>query len=547
MERSGPDSAYSPSAADRQLARSVLAVFVVAAAVAIAGPLLSWRSDLAQLRELFHVRLAQSADAGAQALSQHLRLLEAELLRLGRRPEVDPRDETGDPERVLLDFAHHESALFGGVWVLDAYGQVVWSEPPDLFHPEREAVARSAVAQVMASRRAVVSVEPGASALLVTVPVVREGRVVGAVAGLADAAAGVVPLGPRGEGIEHALIDGLGRVLTPGALPEPGQVARGGALAGRPVSLDGGHVAAVAQVLGTELAVVAIADEESLTGPARQRFLLQLLLIGLLQIGAVLLLTFYLRRTYARFVAIERAALEQRRLAELGGAASLIAHEVKNSLNGLQAAAALLGGGPEQALPMRTLRGQIDRLRHLASSLLSFGRPAEPRLFPVSLGALVSEVVQGLATLPEAGEVEVEVAQGPLVELACDPLLATTALDNIVRNAMEAAVQAKDLGRIRNPRVSVRMERDELQARVVVEDNAGGVAREVEARLFEPFVTSKAKGIGLGLSMARRALEQQGGELTYERGAGGSRFVARFPLAGGVEAPAAGGERAVTG
>ena len=47
----------------------------------------------------------------------------------------------------------------------------------------------------------------------------------------------------------------------------------------------------------------------------------------------------------------------------------------------------------------------------------------------------------------------------------------------------------------------------------MVEDNAGGPPPDVEARLFEPFVTAKPKGIGLGLSMARRAMEQQGGSL----------------------------------
>ena len=64
---------------------------------------------------------------------------------------------------------------------------------------------------------------------------------------------------------------------------------------------------------------------------------------------------------------------------------------------------------------------------------------------------------------------------------------------------------------------------------MVVEDNAGGPASDVEAHLFEPFVTGKSKGIGLGLAMARRALEQQGGTLAFERGTAGSRFIARLP------------------
>ena len=58
-----------------------------------------------------------------------------------------------------------------------------------------------------------------------------------------------------------------------------------------------------------------------------------------------------------------------------------------------------------------------------------------------------------------------------------------------------------------------------------VEDNAGGPPPGVEDRLFEPFVTTKPKGVGLGLSMTRRALEQQGGRLSFARIPGGSRFT----------------------
>ena len=63
-----------------------------------------------------------------------------------------------------------------------------------------------------------------------------------------------------------------------------------------------------------------------------------------------------------------------------------------------------------------------------------------------------------------------------------------------------------------------------------VEDNAGGPPAELESRLFEPFSTLKAKGIGLGLVMARSAMEAHGGALIFERVPGGSRFTARFPV-----------------
>jgi signal transduction histidine kinase len=65
---------------------------------------------------------------------------------------------------------------------------------------------------------------------------------------------------------------------------------------------------------------------------------------------------------------------------------------------------------------------------------------------------------------------------------------------------------------------------------LAVEDNAGGVDPDLEPRLWEPFATARAKGIGLGLPMARAAVEAHGGSLTYTRLPEGSRFNLRLPL-----------------
>lgn len=107
------------------------------------------------------------------------------------------------------------------------------------------------------------------------------------------------------------------------------------------------------------------------------------------------------------FLDLESRAQRQEKLAALGGASLLIAHEVKNSLNGLNAAASLLALGGDAALPSQTIRGQVDRLRHLASSLLQFARPAQPQRVPTALEPLVSATVEGMRALPEVEEVDV--------------------------------------------------------------------------------------------------------------------------------------------
>jgi signal transduction histidine kinase len=216
-------------------------------------------------------------------------------------------------------------------------------------------------------------------------------------------------------------------------------------------------------------------------------------------------------------------------LAALGGAASLIAHEVKNSLNGLGAALAMHGTGADPALATRTMRSQIDRLRHLAASLLAFGKPQQAQRVPTELRQLLATVIESLRDLPEADEVAVQLADGPSLRIDCDPLFLSTALDNLLRNAIEAGAAAKDTGRVTSPRVSASITLADGQACIAIEDNAGGLPAGLHERLFEPFVTGKPKGIGLGLNMAFRAVAEQGGQLAYQPTEQGSRFLVTLP------------------
>jgi len=292
------------------------------------------------------------------------------------------------------------------------------------------------------------------------------------------------------------------------------------------LTLEGGQFVAAAPVGSSGLHLMLLAREDPLLAPLRSRFIWQFALISAVQLGAVLMLAVFIRLVYRRFLQLEAQARRQERLADLGRASSLIAHEIKNSLNSINAAVTLLADASEASAPAGVLRGQVDRLRHLGTSLLQFAKPAAPRLQVIRLAPLVTETVDGLrATLPEAADVTVSSALDPELEAACDPLLLTTAVDNLVRNAIEAAAAARDTGRTKEPRVTITLTTAEDRARVTVEDNAGGLSPEAEAKLFEPFATSKSKGIGLGLSMARRAVEDQGGQLSFERGEHGLRFM----------------------
>jgi len=536
------ESRRSPAGreADQRLGRSVLVGLVAVGVIALVGPLLTYLNEVRETQRLLRARVAREASVYAEALALHFGTLEHELERLASRPQVDLLDENLQPERELLEFTHHNSPFFSAVLFLDGSGVPVWSEPRGVLPPTTRAQDRWFQRLLRTDRPVVDALEPGSRSFVVAAPVMRAGRISGAVVGLVDASKRGLPGGrATTEGSMLVVSTDRGDVLLPatppvwtGAAGFPGRLEdllrRGRAetteLSGKP------EYAAAAQVGDTGLRLLLVVEETPMLAPVRWRFLWQMLLVLVGQTVTVVLFSWFLRRTYLRYREMDEALDQREKLAALGQAASLIAHEVKNSLNGMKAAASMLTADGDRTLPVRTMRGQIDRLSHLATSLLNFGKPARAQLSLTPVGQLVSEAVESLRVLPEAEEVEVTSDLDTSLQVRCDPLLLATALDNLLRNAMEAAVAAKDLGRQTHPRVRITTRRVDGAVRVEVEDNAGGPPPGFEAGLFQPFVTTKPRGIGLGLSMARQAVERQGGSLAFERTATGSRFTVQLGL-----------------
>ena len=528
------------SVAEERLGRSVLIGLALLGVIALLGPFLTYLNEVRETQRLLGARVASEAAVYAEALAMHFGILEHELERLASRPQVDLLDENLQPERELLEFTHHNSPFFSAVLFLDGNGFPLWAEPRSTLPSHSRRSDRWFQKLLRTGKPVVDALAPGSRSFVIAAPVLRNGRMSGAVVGLVDASTRGLPGGRAAiEGTTLVVVNELGDVLLP-AVPPVWTFASGFPerleallrlrraettdLSGRP------EYVAATQVGDTGLRLLLVAEESPMLAPVRWRFFWQMLLVLVGQTVTILLFSWFLRRTYLRYREMDEALAQQEKLAALGQAASLIAHEVKNSLNGMKAAASMLAREGDPALPVKTMRGQIDRLSHLATSLLNFGKPANAQLSLIPVGQLVSEAVESLRVLPEADEVEVTSELDTSLQVPCDPLLLVTALDNLLRNAMEAAVVAKDLGKQAHPRVRITARRVDGVVRVEVEDNAGGPPPGFEAGLFQPFVTTKPRGIGLGLSMARQAVERQGGSLAFERTATGSRFTVQLGL-----------------
>lgn len=516
--------------------RSVLGALIIVALLGSIAAVLSYRADVTEARRQVRERISQQGRMYAGALGLHFELLRSELKRLAdlRFSALAARDS------AVLDGIREDQTLFGeGVVLLDLNGRQVWSEPR--LNLGGAIHLQPWFQSILTDERPAVDelVGDDTSRLAVALPVREGGRLAGVLVGVVGGSDRLL-FGIEGPGDQLLLLSSRERVVVPLAEPSwshavdfNGRVEALRATGGDATwMLDGAEMMAEAfPVPNTGLQVLALESEVTSIAPIRRRLNFQLAFLLVVQLVALGAFVLFLRRTWRTFLDAEQRFAEQEKMAALGTAASLIAHEVKNSLNGLKAATSLLETGGSAALVSRTFAGQVDRLGHLARSLLSFSKPNDLRQVDVQLDALTAETVAALSSLPEWGEAEVTTELAPQVMLKSDPLLLTTAVDNLVRNAVEAAVAAKDMGRVTGrPQVIVRVTRDGSHGVLQVDDNAGAAAAELEGRLGEPFFTTKPRGIGLGLTMTVRAIEQLGGTLRFERLASGSRFELRLPL-----------------
>ncbi|GHG77779.1 HAMP domain-containing sensor histidine kinase [Comamonas sp. JC664] len=195
-----------------------------------------------------------------------------------------------------------------------------------------------------------------------------------------------------------------------------------------------------------------------------------------------------------------------------------IAHELKNPLatvKGLTQLMAREAGRPQPAERLQVLAGEVVRMQGILEEFLNFTRPLVPlTVCRVDLGALCDEALvlhEGLA----AGQgVRLERVGSEAVDAVCDPRKVKQVMMNLLHNAIEACPsQGRVTVTVCAPRPG--------EAHVAVRDTGPGLATELGGRAFDAGVTTKAKGSGLGLTVARALARQHGGDVTLANAVGG--------------------------
>ena len=230
---------------------------------------------------------------------------------------------------------------------------------------------------------------------------------------------------------------------------------------------------------------------------------------------------------------LEQLLQERQTLARIGELASVVAHEVRNPLAAIRGVVEVIQTRFPADSSDRKILGdllvRVDSLNHLVSDLLVYARPAPPVFRRASVLGLARDTVALIANDRGSSSVRFDVS-GDDAELWLDPAQMGRALLNLLTNAAQAM---RDAGV-----VQITGERHEDCYRLVVADGGPGMPGDVAERCLEPFFTTKTRGTGLGLPIARRVVDEHGGTFAVvsEPGAG-TRVTIDLPLNNATPAP----------
>ena len=242
-----------------------------------------------------------------------------------------------------------------------------------------------------------------------------------------------------------------------------------------------------------------------------------------------------------------------------------LAHEIKNPLTPIQLSAERLQHklaakleGSDQALLIRsvaTIVSQVQAMQQLVNEFRDYARLPAAQLHPLDLNALVSEVLALYGHALDAGQLGARLAAA-LPAIQGDATQLRQVIHNLVQNGLDAVADRAD-GHV-EVQTSAALGEDGLPraVRLTVLDNGPGFAENVLKRAFEPYVTTKAKGTGLGLAVVKKVADEHGARLRVanvhraddpDQPVAGARVSLSFsnfapaqPGAGGASAPATG-------
>jgi two-component system sensor histidine kinase HydH len=233
----------------------------------------------------------------------------------------------------------------------------------------------------------------------------------------------------------------------------------------------------------------------------------------------------------------QEEAQRAERLAALGQLSAGLAHEIRNPLGVIKGSAEILAQKLDDANPLaKELAGyiytEVNRVSALVSRFLDFARPSQLDMRAVDLTLVVDRCLKMVSEQGACAKVRIQKDYSPgLKKVMLDQDLCDQVFTNLFMNACEAMGEQGGELRVRL-RAAEEADRD-AGVVVEVEDTGPGVPVELKEQIFNPFVTTKKSGVGLGLAIVSKIVDAHGGSLKLVSHPGhGACFRVTFPAAG---------------
>jgi two-component system NtrC family sensor kinase len=239
-------------------------------------------------------------------------------------------------------------------------------------------------------------------------------------------------------------------------------------------------------------------------------------------------------------------ALHTEKMASIGKMAAVLAHEINNPLSGILTYAKLLrkwidseDGGNRRRQEIREsldlIAAESRRCGDLVKNLLTFSRTTPINLQPTNLNQVIDRSLRLIQHQLDLAAIHVDLDLDPdLPQLICDGAQIEQVLLALMMNALDAMPQGGNLW------VTTRLAREDGTVRIVIRDDGCGIPPEILPQLFEPFLTTKetGRGVGLGLAISRSILERHNGDIEVQSEVGrGTTFTVTLPWDADAESP----------
>lgn len=233
--------------------------------------------------------------------------------------------------------------------------------------------------------------------------------------------------------------------------------------------------------------------------------------------------------------AIEEKLREVEHLSGIAQFARSIAHEIRNPLNFLSLSIDHLKGKyvPSEADKkekfeslISSIKQEIERIDKMVGSFLDFGKPLRLSLQKVDINTLIDDVMTLVQAKAEDERIYINKQYEKLPSISLDPELIKTCILNIILNSFQAMTGGGRLSVITNITKS-----SENSVSIIFEDTGIGVSSENVTKVFDPFFSTKASGLGLGLTLTKRVVEEHGGKVDFQSIEGkGTTVTLSFPI-----------------